>query len=111
MMFRRSGVFVAGALLLAACSSGSDAEPAPLETPPPVTTATPSTDGTPESTTPSTEVTAEVSETTTEPEPATTEASEPIESDGPVEVFREAAVAFNAVQLNPTDESIQLRTT
>ena len=107
MMVRRSGVFVAGALLLAACSSGSDAEPAPLETPPPVTTATPSTDGTPESTTPSTEVTAEVSETTTEPEPATTEASEPIESDGPVEVFREAAVAFNAVQLNPTDESIQ----
>lgn len=42
--------------------------------------------------------------TTADPEPTTTVTDEP---GGPVEVFREAAAAFNEVQLNPEDESIR----
>ena len=105
-MVRGSGFLVVGALLLAACSSGSDAEPQPLDTLPPATTAAPASDDTSEPTVPSTEA-AESVDTTPEPEPTATDAPEPPDIDGPVEVFREAAAAFNEVQLNPQDESIR----
>lgn len=104
MKIRHRGLLVGGALLVAACSSGGETEPLPLETAAPVT-ASPATDAPVPSTEP-TESTEPVAETTAtaEPESSTTEAPDP---DGPVQVFREAAAAFNEVQLNPEDESIR----
>ncbi len=103
MRIRHRGLLIGGALLVAACSSGGETEPLPLETAPPVTS--PTTDATTASTETADSI-EPVEETTTSAVPESTTTEAPDQGD-PVQVFREAAAAFNEVQLNPEDESIQ----